>query len=336
MRRAPVVAVDDFSRPADLFFLTHAHTDHMKSLNDSFAGVVHCTRVTASLVHARFPRVHVAELIFYQPLQLAGVIVTAIPANHCPGSCMLKFESDSRLWLHTGDFRLDERMLREAHLVAQPFDEIHLDTTFARSEYEIVPSKRAATAALLQLIEEQGESKQVYVECDMLGTEPVLQAIQGYFKPDAVHVQSEARRATLQLLNIEGITHDATKSRFHFVPHQYLTGVERGEDGCLDKADSGCLFIKPSMQFFRHKSVYAHSGAPQLQDGVWHVKYSLHSSMGELRKFVAALKPKSLKATTACDAALFRELQSMCTVEEKEKERAAKKSRTDDVFSLFD
>jgi hypothetical protein len=326
MRRTPSVAVDDFSRHADLFFLTHAHVDHMRGLTDGFAQPIHCTEQTASLLQLRFPRVKTVELECYRSLLLDGLVVTCIPAAHCPGSVMFKFESETKVWLHTGDFRFDPRMLQEQHLTERAFDEVHLDTTFAWPEFEDIPTKRAGTAALLGLIEEHGADKQVYIECDMLGTEAVLTAVQGFFKSPAIHVVSEERRNVLQLLGIDGVTADAKASRFHFVPHLYLTGVERGEEGYIDRRDPSCLFIKPSMQFFRHKSVFAHSDKPCLQDGVWHCKYSLHSSMAELRQFVSGLRPKTLKATTSCDARLFRELVQLCRASEPQS--ALKKRRT--------
>ena len=86
--------------------------------------------------------------------------VTAIPANHCPGSVMFLFEAmteppdeETPEWriLYTGDFRFEEpfdlsslQALHDPHGNVIRVDEMFLDTTFASNDYKSFPSREEA------------------------------------------------------------------------------------------------------------------------------------------------------------------------------------------------
>ncbi|BGP57846.1 hypothetical protein JCM8202v2_005494 [Rhodotorula sphaerocarpa] len=131
------------------YLLTHAHSDHLTGLDaKGFSGKLYMTDVTKQFVLEWMEaqeRVRYAELgqrinpaykfenlkrgrgrgrsladqivkvSYNQPFQLPGsdgnpaVTVTAIDANHCPGSCMYLLESicGARSVLVTGDIRID-------------------------------------------------------------------------------------------------------------------------------------------------------------------------------------------------------------------------------------
>ncbi|KAG2453744.1 hypothetical protein HYH02_001955 [Chlamydomonas schloesseri] len=77
------------------YFLTHAHSDHTIGLRKSFnAGLIHCSHVTARLlIHDMGVRPEVVRpLEVGVPVVVAGVRVTPLDANHCPGSVMFLFE----------------------------------------------------------------------------------------------------------------------------------------------------------------------------------------------------------------------------------------------------
>lgn len=112
--------VDGFKFPSGKcrhYFLTHAHADHTIGLKKSWnAGTIYCTPVTAKLIieEQSIPKGIVSVIPLNEPFWLEGVRITALCANHCPGACMLLFQSpiDSpngsqkfRSILHTGDFR---------------------------------------------------------------------------------------------------------------------------------------------------------------------------------------------------------------------------------------
>ena len=85
--------------------------------------------------------------------------VTAIPANHCPGSVMFLFEvmkecpdEETPEWriLYTGDFRFEDVDLSSLQALHDPHgnvirvNEMFLDTTFASTDYNSFPSREEA------------------------------------------------------------------------------------------------------------------------------------------------------------------------------------------------
>ena len=71
------------------YFLTHAHGDHTTGLSKGWSGgTIYCTRVTARLIteEAGIARHRVHAVDMDTPFVVAGVTVTALCANHCPGA----------------------------------------------------------------------------------------------------------------------------------------------------------------------------------------------------------------------------------------------------------
>lgn len=93
--------------------------------------------------------------------------VTAIPANHCPGSVMFLFETlvDGSVGyriLYTGDFRFEDvelssiRSLHQSTSEAVPrplaFDEMYLDTTFCHPKYKSFPKRSEARGKIWEIV----------------------------------------------------------------------------------------------------------------------------------------------------------------------------------------
>ncbi|KAL3013444.1 hypothetical protein AAZX31_06G053900 [Glycine max] len=77
------------------WFLTHFHLDHYQGLTKSFNhGKIYCSSVTARLVNMNigipYDKLHVLPL--NQKVEIAGVDVTCLDANHCPGSIIILFQ----------------------------------------------------------------------------------------------------------------------------------------------------------------------------------------------------------------------------------------------------
>jgi len=109
--------VDDFSKGALVYFLTHAHTDHLRGLRDTWReGRIYCTEVTKQLILLKYPGLNerlfrvlsVGETKLIVLNESYSLCVTVLDAYHCAGSCMFLFESKhfGRV-LHTGDFRYE-------------------------------------------------------------------------------------------------------------------------------------------------------------------------------------------------------------------------------------
>lgn len=96
--------------------------DHYGGLNKHFdAGTIYCSSITAALVHSRLgvPRRFLRVLPMDTPVSVAGVTVTLLSANHCPGAVMFLFDCPPPMgvgrhhrYLHVGDFRWHRSMMK--------------------------------------------------------------------------------------------------------------------------------------------------------------------------------------------------------------------------------
>jgi DNA cross-link repair 1A protein len=159
------------------YFLSHFHSDHYVGLTSSWShGPIYCSRVTANLVREqlRVDARWVVELEFEREAEVEsapGVVVTMIPANHCPGSAMFLFEKvvsgqggARRLQrvLHCGDFRASREMITHPLLRPDPVDQTtgkkrqqridtcYLDTTYLNPKYAF-PSQSSVMQACADL-----------------------------------------------------------------------------------------------------------------------------------------------------------------------------------------
>ncbi|KAJ0401021.1 hypothetical protein P43SY_009901 [Pythium insidiosum] len=152
---------------SSVYFLTHFHSDHYIGLDKSFdCGVIYCNQVTAALVvqELRIDSKYVHPVPMNTPIDVHGVQVTFMDANHCPGAAILLFRLRSgRTYLHTGDFRFHPKMWNYAAL--QPFipkpdggppatrlDGVYLDTTYADPKYTF-PTQQTAIEHGVGLVE---------------------------------------------------------------------------------------------------------------------------------------------------------------------------------------
>ena len=93
-------------------FLTHFHADHYYGLKKSFKKKIICTATTKNLlkkiigVEEKF----LFEMEMYKFYEIEGSKVFCIDANHCPGSACFIFFVNSKIYLHTGDFRYQKNI----------------------------------------------------------------------------------------------------------------------------------------------------------------------------------------------------------------------------------
>ncbi|GFR43272.1 hypothetical protein Agub_g4334, partial [Astrephomene gubernaculifera] len=158
------------------YFLTHAHSDHYTGLSESWsAGPVYCSPVTARLA-AHLCGVAPAWL---HPLQLgtphvvAGVEVTLVDANHCPGAVQLLFRlpgSGSR-YLHCGDMRFSPAMTRCPLLAGwRGCEGVFADTTYCHPRHAFPTQEEAVDYVVrslgAMLAEDREEGQQAAAEED--------------------------------------------------------------------------------------------------------------------------------------------------------------------------
>ncbi|XP_023328032.1 protein artemis [Eurytemora carolleeae] len=96
----------------------------------------------------------------YDSKEIYNLRITAIGANHCPGSVMFLFErldeegNIIKRILYTGDFRFDDSALSQLHSLHDrsgqplPLDEMYLDTTFCSPHYKSFPTRREAESKI--------------------------------------------------------------------------------------------------------------------------------------------------------------------------------------------
>ncbi|CAH8501998.1 unnamed protein product [Schistosoma turkestanicum] len=133
------------------YFLSHFHYDHYRGIHKNFKGVICCSEVTKNLLRDTYGLGLVINVLeIGKCTKIDNVEVTALDANHCPGSLMFLFyvPSNQRTYLHTGDFRYTPDMLTYPSILTNYLSEnnateklsrihsIFLDTTYCSSQYD--------------------------------------------------------------------------------------------------------------------------------------------------------------------------------------------------------
>ncbi|KAI7866884.1 DNA repair metallo-beta-lactamase-domain-containing protein, partial [Spinellus fusiger] len=142
----------------DGYFLTHYHSDHYGGLTRGWThGPIYCSQVTANLVQQKLkvdPQ-YIVPLPMDTLCTVGNVTVGLIDANHCPGSVLFLFSTETSKGkqvrhLHTGDFRAAPRMCLHP-LIRQPdnppIDCLYLDTTYMSPNYAFPPQQECIQAA---------------------------------------------------------------------------------------------------------------------------------------------------------------------------------------------
>ncbi|XP_026568946.1 protein artemis isoform X2 [Pseudonaja textilis] len=85
------------------------------------------------------------------------VVVTLLPAGHCPGSVMFLFQGENGTVLYTGDFRLAKGEVARMELLhsgsrVKDIQSVYLDTTFFDRKYYQIPSREECMKGLMELV----------------------------------------------------------------------------------------------------------------------------------------------------------------------------------------
>ncbi|XP_051976292.1 protein artemis-like isoform X1 [Xyrauchen texanus] len=185
MKEYPTISLDRFDREnlhARAYFLSHCHKDHMKGLKGPFLKrklkfsltvKLYCSFVTKELLLSSqkyaFWEDHIVALELDSPTRISlideitgeseDVVVTLLPAGHCPGSVMFLFEGAQGTVLYTGDFRLaigDAARMEHLHSGdrVKNIQSVYLDTTFFDPKYHQIPSRAACLTGIMQLVQD--------------------------------------------------------------------------------------------------------------------------------------------------------------------------------------
>ena len=244
--------------------------------------------------------------------------VTAINANHCPGSLMFLMEKldfageVSTRVLYTGDFRFDNLLgkpltsLQALHSGTVPLhiDEMYLDTTFCSSNYTSFPTRQVAEESIWRICQEWIKKNQkkkrnqpkhlvLFHLPARYGYETMFHKIyqrSGY--EWRVHVPCTKFSEYLCSSSLEDCTDPdpANAPYLHACPS--LSCQPSGEPLAV-------ITIRPSAMFFtqdRMAELKEASGMVGVSKGKdsYRVCYSTHSSMEELEIFVKHFSPDKI------------------------------------------
>mmetsp|Transcript_48426 Transcript_48426/g.103548 ORF Transcript_48426/g.103548 Transcript_48426/m.103548 type:complete len:663 (+) Transcript_48426:30-2018(+) len=202
------VAIDEFNVGTGFFvyFLTHAHRDHMVGLSSQWKrGVIYCTAVTRALVLRRYPglRQWVRDLPLDEPVEIGltsndsvrGVVVL-YDAQHCPGSALVYLDASFGRVLHCGDCRLPiHKVPLKLWSILERVEVCYVDNTFAAPEFEFPGTEEAVSIVVAAI----GSGVTVLGITGDLGKEELVTAALA-FLPDLEVWVSPWRLANLQAM----------------------------------------------------------------------------------------------------------------------------------------
>uniref|UniRef100_A0A671X603 Protein artemis n=1 Tax=Sparus aurata TaxID=8175 RepID=A0A671X603_SPAAU len=296
MKEYPTISLDRFDREnlhARAYFLSHCHKG------------LHCDY---------FDRYTDCDMIDDYPTQISLVdeasgekedlVVTLLPAGHCPGSVMFLFEGSQGNVLYTGDFRLaggDASRIEHLHSGSRVKDiqSIYLDSTFYDPRFYQIPTREVCLSGILELIGNwisQSPYHVVWLNCKAAyGYEYLFTNLGEEFNTQ-IHVRSLTMFKKMPEI-LSYVTTDR-RTQIHACRHpkeeEFFQG-SRLPCGCTasDGTPLRIISIKPSTMWFgertRKTNVIIKTGASSFR-----ACFSFHSSYSELRDFLSYLRPVNI------------------------------------------
>uniref|UniRef100_UPI0037E8BE60 protein artemis n=1 Tax=Semicossyphus pulcher TaxID=241346 RepID=UPI0037E8BE60 len=330
MKEYPTISLDRFDREnlhARAYFLSHCHKDHMKGLKgpklrrklqSSRTVRLYCSFVTKELLLSSpryaFWEDYMFPLELESPTQISLVdeasgekedlVVTLLPAGHCPGSVMFLFEGSQGNVLYTGDFRLAAgHISRMEHLHSgsrvKDIQSVYLDSTFYDPRFYQIPTREVCLNGIMELIGNwinQSPYHVVWLNCKAAyGYEYLFTNLGEEFNTQ-IHVRSlEMFKKMPEILSY--VTTDR-RTQIHACRHptdeEFFQG-NRLPCGCTasDGTPLRIISIKPSTMWFgermRKTNVIIKTGGSSFR-----ACFSFHSSYSELKDFLSYLKPVNI------------------------------------------
>ncbi|XP_013411942.1 protein artemis-like [Lingula anatina] len=327
MREYSRISLDRFDKEnleSTAFFLSHCHTDHMVGLSypsflyrlNSCRDIkLYCSEVTRQiLLHMQDGNYkhldkHVVALSENNPTRLRipnfsgkaeEVVVTLIPAAHCPGSVMFLFEGEEGTVLYTGDFRLEKGSAARIPQLnsgsrSKNIRSLYVDTTFCTPKAFHIPSRQECRDVIISVIDSWIQLSPAHMVVlkgkASLGYEYIYEEVNKEFK-QKIHISERKMKMYTGVPQISKcFTTDPTGTQVHACEWQF-----QGESStlpCGHKLTSGddprVLTILMSTMWFTQE-VRPHEIICG-EKGFYRTCFSFHSSYQEIRDFVSYLQP---------------------------------------------
>ncbi|XP_048011017.1 protein artemis [Megalobrama amblycephala] len=330
MKEYSTISLDRFDREnlhARAYFLSHCHKDHMKGLKGpllkrklkfSLTVKLYCSFVTKELLLSNpkyaFWEDHIVPLELDSPTHISlideitgeseDVVVTLLPAGHCPGSVMFLFEGAQGTVLYTGDFRLavgDAARMEYLHSGDRVKDikSVYIDTTFFDPKYHQIPSREACLTGIRQLVQNwicQSPYHVVWLNCKAAYGYEYLFTNLGQEFSSQIHVNSLEMFKKMPEILCHVTTNRATQ--IHACRHPKDEEFFRANRlPCGTTAPDGMplniISIKPSTIWFgertRKTSVVVKMGSSS-----YRACFSFHSSYLEVKDFLSYICPVNI------------------------------------------
>ncbi|XP_065121913.1 protein artemis isoform X1 [Paramisgurnus dabryanus] len=330
MKEYPTISLDRFDREnlhARAYFLSHCHKDHMKGLKGpllkrklkfSLTIKLYCSFVTKELLLSNpkygFWEDHIVALELDSPTHISlideitgeseDVVVTLLPAGHCPGSVMFLFEGSQGTVLYTGDFRLaigDAARMEHLHSGDRVKDiqSVYLDTTFFDPKYHQIPSREACLSGIRQLVQDwicRSPYHVVWLNCKAAYGYEYLFTNLGQEFSSQIHVKSLNMFKKMPEILCHMTTNRATQ--IHACRHpkdEIFFRANRLPCGSTapDGTPLNIISIKPSTIWFGERTKKT-SVVVKMGSSSYRACFSFHSSYAEVKDFLSYICPVNI------------------------------------------
>jgi len=112
-------------QPVERAVITHAHSDHARFGHRHYLA----SKAGANVLLSRLAGITLQTLAYGERLDIGGTTVSLHPAGHVLGSAQLRIEHKGRVWVASGDYKLDPDPTCEA------FEPVRCDTFITESTF---------------------------------------------------------------------------------------------------------------------------------------------------------------------------------------------------------
>ncbi|KAL0908424.1 hypothetical protein M5K25_022918 [Dendrobium thyrsiflorum] len=292
------------------WFLTHFHMDHYQGLTKNFCyGKVYCSKITAHLVNLKIgvPWDRIQILPINEKITIAGVNLTCLDANHCPGSIIILFEPSNNkarfllAILHTGDFRFSSEMASSTVLQSSHIHTLILDTTYCNPQYDF-PKQEEVIQFVIDAIQAEAFNPKTLF---LIGTYTIGKERLFLEVARTLRRKLYVGAGKLHLLRCLGLpeedmqlfTSNEMESHIHVVPLWTIASFKRMKHISNQYSDRYDLIVAFSPTGWTSGKGKKKTPGRRWQQGTiirYEVPYSEHCSFTELKDFVRFISPENI------------------------------------------